>query len=154
MVLAAISFVLEVRAATEIAAAAPAVWAVLTDLRSFAAWNPFIREARGSTEVGGTVHVRVRSALGVPLAFHAKVIASDAEHELHWCGHVLAPWLARGEHWFTIEPLGDRRVRFEQRERFSGLLPWLARRLLAREARCGFAAMNEALAARAEEAQW
>jgi len=139
----------EVRAATEIAAPADAVWRVLTDLPMFHEWNPFIRDARGSTDPGATVHVRVRSSLGVPLAFSAQVLGHAPGRELHWRGHVVAPWLACGDHVFSIEPLGDGRVRFEQRETFSGLLPALARRLLAREAKRGFDAMNRALAERA-----
>lgn len=141
---------IEVSASKEIAASAETVWDVLTDLEGFARWNPFIRRARGKPEVGKEVHVRVRSSIGVPLAFHAKVLARADNRELHWRGHVLAPWLASGDHTFTIEPLGDHLVRFVQRETFSGLLPWLGRRLLAREARRGFAAMNSALDARAQ----
>ena len=139
---------IEVNAATEIEAPAEAVWSVLTDLAQFKHWNPFIRDARGPTDVGGTVHVQVRPSLGIPLRFHAKVLSREPNRELHWRGHVLAPWFASGEHWFTIEPIGERRVRFVQREQFSGVLPWIARRLLAREARRGFAAMNDALEAR------
>jgi len=144
---------IEVNAATEIDAPAEAVWSVLTDLKSFKAWNPFIREARGTTDVGGSVRVRVRPSFGVPLVFHAKVLARQDNRELRWTGHVLSPWLARGEHTFTIEPLGADRVRFVQHETFSGLLPWLAKRLLAREARRGFDAMNQALGARVHECE-
>lgn len=140
----------EIRSTTEIEAPAETVWRVLTDLEAFAVWNPFIRRAEGSTEVGDTVHVRVRSSLRVPLGFEARILERREGRELRWRGHVLAPWLACGEHTFTIEPLEDGRVRFEQRETFSGLLPWLARRLLAREAQRGFDAMNEALADRAQ----
>ncbi len=123
-------------------------WKVLTDLAQFARWNPFIRDARGSTELGGTVRVRVEPRLPVRLRFTAKVLESDAGRRLHWRGHVIAPWLASGDHTFTIEPLADNRIRFEQRETFGGLLPWLARRPLAREAKRGFDAMNDALARR------
>jgi len=141
---------LEVRAATEIHASPSAVWRVLTDLPRFSSWNPFIRAARGSTGIGDTVHVRVRPPLGIPLAFRAKVLERDDERALRWEGHVLARWLASGDHSFEIEPLPEGGVRFEQRETFSGLLPWLGRRLLARQARRGFEAMNEALAREAE----
>jgi hypothetical protein len=142
---------IEVNAATEIDASAEAVWSVLTDLNSFKAWNPFIRDARGTTDVGGSVRVRVRPSVGIPLVFHAKVLSREDNHELRWTGHVFSPWLARGDHTFTIEALGKDRVRFVQRETFSGLLPWLAKRLLAREARRGFDAMNQALGARVHE---
>ena len=142
---------IEVRAATEIAASPSTVWSVLTDFARFSSWNPFIRRASGSAEPGKQVHVHVRPSLGIPLAFHATVLDSEVGRELHWDGHVLAPWLARGEHWFTIEPIDEHRVRFEQRERFSGVLPRLAARLLRREAKRGFEAMNAALAARAHD---
>ena len=141
---------LEVRASTEIHASPAAVWRVLTDLPRFAAWNPFIRRARGSTLVGDTVKVHVRPPLGIPLAFRATITESDHQRSLRWEGHVLARWLACGDHSFEIEPLPEGGVRFEQRETFSGLLPWLARRLLAPQARAGFEAMNAALAKEAE----
>ena len=137
---------MEVRTSIEIAAPAQVVWSVLTDLRGFDAWNPFIRAARGSTAVGNTVRLRVRSSFGLPLVFRAKVLGSEENRELHWQGHVLAPWLACGEHWFTIEPIDAHRVRFVQRERFTGVLPRLTARLLAREVKRSFEAMNEALA--------
>ena len=136
---------LEVRAATEIDAPPAAVWRVLTDLPRFANWNPFIRQASGNTDVGGTVHVRVAPSLRIPLRFRATVTAHD-DRELRWEGHVVARWLASGDHTFEITPLPGGRTRFEQAERFTGLLPWLAKRLLATEAKRGFDAMNAALA--------
>lgn len=142
---------IEVNATTEIDAPAEAVWSVLTALDQFKAWNPFIRDARGGTEVGGEVRVQVRASHGIPLVFRAKVVSREDNRELHWLGHVVAPWLARGEHWFTIEPIDANRVRFIQRETFSGLLPWLGARLLRREAKRGFEAMNGALEARVLE---
>jgi len=141
---------IEVTAATEIDAPADAVWDVLTDLEQFHDWNPFIRDARGATAVGGTVRVRVRPSLRVPLVFHATVIARDEPRALRWQGKVLARWLGSGDHTFEIEPLGDHRSRFVQREKFSGLLPRLAARLLTREAQRGFDAMNRALKERVE----
>jgi hypothetical protein len=141
---------LQVRAATEIHASPAAVWRVLTDLPRFRLWNPFIRAARGSTQKGGTVRVQVRPPLGVPLHFAARITEREDERELRWDGHVGAEWLARGDHVFTITRLADGWVRFNQIETFSGVLPWLLRRLLARQARRGFEAMNEALAREAE----
>lgn len=141
---------LEVRASTEIHATPAAVWRVLTDLPRFANWNPFIRSARGSTGVGDTVRVHVRPPLGIPLAFRATILERDDERSLRWEGHVLARWLACGDHSFEIEPLPGGGVRFEQHETFSGLLPWLGRKLLGPQARRGFEAMNAALAKEAE----
>ncbi|MGE5185424.1 MAG: SRPBCC family protein [Acidobacteriota bacterium] len=142
---------IEVSAEQEIDASADAVWNVLTDLDHFGEWNPFIREAHGKTNVGGEVRVRVKPSLHVPLVFHASVTASQPGRELRWHGEVLSRWIARGDHVFAIEPLGEHRVRFVQRERFTGILPWLAGKLVAREARRGFAAMNRALDRRVHE---
>ena len=139
---------MDVSASTDIPASAPAVWSVLTDFAHYAAWNPFIRAARGSAIPGDDVHVRVRSSFGMPLRFRATVLYSDPNHALHWRGYVLAPWLACGEHWFEIEPIDESHVRFVQRERFTGLLPRLVGPLLARETQHGFDAMNAALADR------
>ncbi len=141
---------IDIAAETEIAAPATAVWDALTDLTKFPSWNPFIRNATGTTALGGDVHVRVRPSFGVPLRFHAKVLYSEPDHALRWVGQVISPWLARGDHVFLIEPLPDGRVRFSQRETFSGLLPRLFGKRLANEARRGFDAMNAAIKARVE----
>jgi len=145
---------IEVRASIEIEASAATVWRVLTDLGSYHEWNPFIRDASGSLEVGGevSVHVRPPRRIGIrQLGFHATVLSRDEGRELHWRGRLGGSWLASGEHWFRIEPLDDHRVRFLQIERFDGLLASVARRLLAPQARIGFEAMNAKLAARAEQ---
>lgn len=142
---------IEVSETTEIEGSAHDVWAVLTELDRFGTWNPFIQRARGSTTRGGAVDVQVRPSFGVPLRFHADVYESVPDRELRWRGHVLAEWLASGDHVFAIEPIDEHRVRFVQRETFGGIVPRLARRLLEREARRGFAAMNRALAIRVAE---
>ena len=144
---------IEVVTSTEIAASAETVWRVLTDLAHYSAWNPFIRNARGSLEVGGSVRVRVRPSLRIPLVFHATVLDRDERHALRWRGHFGSEWLASGDHHFVIEPLGAHRVRFVQRERFDGWLPRIAPRLLERQTRRGFEAMNRELAAQAERAE-
>lgn len=140
-----------VSSATDIDAPAHDVWKVLTNLRAFRSWNPFIRKASGSVELGGDVHVRVQSSLPVRLGFSAKVVVREDDRLLRWRGHVIAPWFASGDHTFELEPIGDGRTHFVQREEFSGLVPWLARKLLAREAQRGFDRMNRALADRALE---
>jgi hypothetical protein len=145
---------IEIVASTEIDASAETVWGVLTDLERFGEWNPFIRRATGAPRVGAEVRVRVQPSIkAARLGFRATVLVCAPCRELRWRGHVIAPWLADGEHTFTIEPAPDGGVRFVQREVFRGLLPRLAGRLLAREARRGFQMMNGALRQRAESAR-
>ena len=143
----------EVAVSTTIDAPAETVWAILTDLSRFAEWNPFVCEAQGVLRVGATVRVRVQPSIrGVHLAFRPDVLACVEPHEIRWRGRFLAEWLGRGDHLFAIEPAGPGRVRFVQREAFSGILPRLARGLLERETRRGFELMNRALKERAERA--
>jgi hypothetical protein len=143
---------IELLSSIEIRAPAETIWETLTDFPRFRDWNPFIREASGDARAGGTVHVRVRSSMAIPLKFHAEVLGSDEPHELRWRGHVLAPWFASGEHTFTLEERVAGSVHFVQREVFGGVLPRLFSRLLEREALRGFQVMNRALKARAEAA--
>ena len=138
---------------TAIAAPADRVWRILTELSRYPEWNPFIRRARGSLSVGGTVHVRVKAALGIPLRFRARILVCEPGRELRWRGQVGGAWLAMGEHSFRIDPIDEGHVRFVQHERMAGLLPRLLAGLFAREVRRGFAAMNRELAARAERAE-
>jgi len=101
-------------------------------------------------DVGAKLRVRVKSRLRLPLVLRPTVTVCEANRELRWRGHVVTPWLGAGDHTFTVEPTRDGRVRFVQREVFTGLLPSLFRQLVARETRAGFQAMNDALKVRAE----
>ncbi|HEU0030152.1 MAG TPA: SRPBCC domain-containing protein [Kofleriaceae bacterium] len=136
--------------ATEIDASPETVWRVLTDLPRYPEWNPFIRNACGSLAVGGTVRVRVRPMIQIPLVFHARILRREDNRALVWRGSVGGEWLAAGEHSFLIEPIDDGRVRFVQHEELVGLVPRFTAKLLAREVEHGFAAMNRELAARCQ----
>jgi hypothetical protein len=75
------------------------------------------------------------------------VLNVETNRELRWLGHLLVPGIFDGEHIFTIEPLGENRVRFVQRELFNGIaVPFFN----LSDTRRGFDEMNRALKARAE----
>jgi hypothetical protein len=59
--------------------------------------------------------------------------------------------LLDGVHSFTIETLQANRIRFAQREVFTGLLVPIFARSLNTDARSGFEEMNQALKSRAEQ---
>ena len=133
----------------EVAAPPAVVWAVLTDFASYPSWNPFIREIEGPVHERGRLRVRLEPPGGRAMTFRPVVRAVEPERELRWLGHVGLPGLFDGEHRFTITPVGPDLVRFEQAERFSGVLvPLLARALV--RTRAGFEAMNQALKGRVE----
>jgi hypothetical protein len=135
--------------AVEIEAPAERVWEVLTDLEAYPTWNPFIRRAAGELRRGARIQVTVQPPGRSEFSFEPTLIAVEPGRELRWLGHLGVRGLFDGEHGFTIEPLGDNRVRFRHHEVMRGLLvPFLGGMLSDTER--GFHEMNRALKARVE----
>ena len=141
----------ELRTEIEIQASAERVWQLLTDFPSFPQWNPFIRKATGNIRVGERLEVNIQPSGASAMTFRPTVLKVEPNRELRWLGHLLVPGLFDGEHFFTIEPLGEGRVRFTQREVFTGLLVPLLARGLDTDTWRGFEEMNLALKTRAEQ---
>ena len=135
----------------EIQATAERVWQLLTDFPSFPQWNPFIRKASGNIRVGERLEVNIQPSGASGMTFRPTVLKAEPNRELRWLGHLLISGLFDGEHSFSIEPLGESRVRFTQREVFTGLLVPLFARGLDTDTRRGFEEMNLALKTRAEQ---
>lgn len=142
----------ELRSEIEIQASAERVWQLLTDFASFPQWNPFIRRASGNVQVGERLEVNIHPSGASGMTFRPTVLKAEPNRELRWLGRLLISGLFDGEHIFTIEPFGTNRVRFVQREIFTGLLVPLFARGLDTDTRRGFEEMNQALKVRAEQA--
>ena len=137
----------------EISAPAEKVWRVLTDLERFPQWNPFVRKAEGELREGSRLKV-LADAPGLPnLTIKTTITRVIPGQEFRWIAHLVSPGLLDGEHIFEIEPLGEERVRFIQREHLRGLLLPILWPMLNFSTRGGFEAMNNALKRRAEEGQ-
>jgi hypothetical protein len=134
----------------EIAASAERVWRLLTDFASYPEWNPFIRRISGEPTTGERLEVRIEPPGGRGMTFRPTVLNAEDNRELRWLGHLLVPGLFDGEHSLVIQPLGENRVRFVQREAFRGLLVPLFARSLNNNTQRGFEEMNRALKGRAE----
>ena len=85
------------------------------------------------------------------LKLHCTVARNQPNRELSWKYHVTHPLLFRGEHIFTIEPLGENSVRFTDCEEFNGLLVFTQAKDIDTNTKRGFEAMDKALKARAEQ---
>ena len=141
----------ELHTEIEIQASPEKVWKILTDLAKWPEWNPFIHHAIGKAEVDEKVDIDFQpDSKGLKL--HCTVVKAEPNRELCWKYHVILPGLFRGEHSFTIEPLGADRVRFIDREIFNGLLVPLQAKDIDTNSRRGFEAMDKALKARVEQA--
>ena len=140
----------ELRTQIIIDASPEKVWQVLTDLDKYPEWNPFICHAIGKAEIGRTVDIDFQSdSTGMKL--HCTVVRFQPNRELSWTYHAMHPILFRGEHIFTIEPLGENRVRFIDREEFNGLLVFTQAKDIDTNTKRGFEAMDKALKACAEQ---
>ena len=141
----------ELRTEIEIQASDQRVWQLLTDFASFPRWNPFIRQAKGEVKVGARLVIHLQPSGASGMTFKPIVLKVEPNRELRWLGHLLRRGLFDGEHTFTIETLEANRVRFTQREVFTGLLVPLFARSLDTDTRRGFEEMNQALKSRAEQ---
>jgi hypothetical protein len=142
----------EICTETEIAASAERVWQVLTDFPAYSQWNPVISEIRGEMKVGSWLVVRVPALGGISTRFRARILRVEPPRELRWLGRFVLSSLFAGEHALIIEPLGDSRVRFVQREVYTGVLARAFLLIMGANNRRAFERMNLALKARAESA--
>ncbi|MFL7894241.1 MAG: SRPBCC family protein [Anaerolineales bacterium] len=133
----------------EIRATPEKIWAVLTDLEKYSEWNPLLYRAQGRIALGEKVNISAKTDSS-DRDFQCSVVKVEPNREFRWKFHVINPILFRGEHVFMIEPIDDHRVRFIDREAFSGLLVPLQAKDLETNAKAGMVAMGEALKKRVE----
>ena len=135
-----------------ISASAERVWQLLTDFDRYPQWNPFIRSISGRPEPHSKLKVFIQPSGARGMSFYPTVLRAKPNRELRWLGQLLISGLFDGEHIFIIEPIKESKVRFIQREKFSGLLVPLLWGGLDRDTRRGFNEMNAALKRLAESA--
>ncbi len=140
----------ELRTEIIIEASPEKVWNALTNLEKYPEWNPFICHAIGKAEAGKTVDIDFQpDSKGLKL--HCTVVTAEPNRELCWKYYFILPIVFRGEHSFTIEPIGDNQVRFIDKEIFNGWLVPLQAKDIDTNSKRGFEAMDRALKARAEQ---
>jgi len=132
----------------EIRAPSARVWRVLTDFVAYPEWNPFMLSVSGALVVGKKLTVQIKPPGGKEMAFKPTLVAIEPDKELRWLGRLVLPGIFDGEHRFELTARNGV-TRFEQSERFSGILVGMLGSTFEKTER-GFAAMNEALKQRAE----
>ena len=143
----------EIRTQIDIEASPERVWQVLTDIKSFPEWNPFMRRGEGEFRVGERVKLFLNPPGAMGITIKPGVLKAETGSELRWLGHLLVPGIFDGEHYFLIEPADEGTVRFIQGEKFRGfLVPLLGLMRVFKSTQVGFVQMNQALKERAEEA--
>ena len=134
----------------EIKAPCAVVWKILTDFPGYGSWNPFIRRIAGELIVGKRLSVFARLPCGLQMPLWPRVLELEVERKIKWLGSLLLPGLLDGEHLFIMEPLGKTKVRFVQREEYSGLLLPIMWMWLRNQGLQAFEMMNGAIKLTAE----
>jgi hypothetical protein len=124
------------------------VWEVLTDFDAYPDWNPFIKSIRGEVAEEKTIVAKIDK-----MTFKPRVLVFEKEKEFKWLGHLLFKGLFDGEHRFRLSENEDGTVAFEQSEKFTGILVPLFNKMLEKDTKPGFEAMNRAFKARCEESK-
>jgi hypothetical protein len=132
----------------EITASPQQVWAVLSDLRAYPRWNPFITRIEGELQEGKTLEVELRPPGRKGMVFRPRLLSVIKDKELKWLGRLFVAGIFDGEHHFWIERM-DSGVIFHQDEVFRGVLVPLTGSVLNRTVQ-GFGLMNQALKAEVE----
>lgn len=133
----------------EIDAPAGVVWKLLTDFEAMSSWNPFITSISGELKPGAKFSLQVTPPGKPAMRFRPTVLDVRPERELRWRGKLLVAGIFDGEHYFLLEPVGEKRTRLVHGENFSGVLVGPLSGMLAATQQ-GFDAMNAALKGLAE----
>lgn len=141
---------------TEIVIDAPAktVWRILMDFEKYPDWNPFIRRVEGEASVGSPLKIFIQPSGASGMTMKPNVVEHVPNEKFSWLGNLFVKGLFDGRHEFIIEPLiegAKEKVKFIQREIFSGILVPVIWALIKKDTRRGFEEMNSALKAEAEK---
>jgi hypothetical protein len=141
----------ELHTSIDIAATPEQVWAVLTDFERYDEWNPFVTAIEGAATVGERLRVRLVPPGARGITLKPRVTVVDSGRTFEWLGSIVVRGIFDGRHRFDLEATAQG-TRFTQAEHFSGVLVRLLPRSFHARTAAGFAAMNDALKARVEQA--
>ncbi len=136
---------------TEIVIDAPAkrVWDILTNLKAFEAWNPFMIKSVGEMRPKSRLINTMRTEK-TTMTFKPVVQQVITNEYFDWIGNLLVPGIFDGHHYFRIESINSHQVKLIHGENFSGILSSFIFRKIGNDTRLGFIKMNQALKRQAE----
>jgi hypothetical protein len=135
-----------------IQAPAEVIWELVHDLASWEAWNPTYTKASGDIRIGSTLEMTLQLPGQAAQQIRPVVLEWVPNEQLHWRLSLMGG-LVKTLRYIEIEELAPGSCIVSNGEYFAGLMGPSVVRRVGGSVRRGFAAMNEALKARAE-AQW
>ena len=139
----------EIREEIIINASAEEVCSVLTDLKSWKDWNPFIINSEGEVVEGRRIINSMKNG-DKTYVFKPKVLTVNENQEFTWLGRLFMPGIFDGRHSYYLEEIETGKVRLIQHETFSGILSGMILNKIEEETAANFKSMNEALKQRVE----
>jgi hypothetical protein len=137
----------EIRTETTIPAPPARVWRELADTAAYPEWNTLVTAVSGAPEEGGAIRIRLN--VGMLPALWVPVRVETFRPPERFCWSLTLPFgLFRAEHCFSLAAAPGGGTRFQNTERFTGLLGGLAGALMNRFFRQDYAGMDRALAVR------
>jgi len=93
------------------------IWKILTDVKKYPDWNPYIYEIKGDIQPGKMVRFRMK---GSPKErkFSAKILAFDPGKEWAWGGSI--GFLFKARHYFILESIDKDHTKLIQGETWTG----------------------------------
>lgn len=134
----------------EINAPVAHVWAILTDLERYEAWNSFVPKMTSTLKPGDPITIHVQMNPRMNYVVHEVVTVVEPERTLAW-GTTYPRWLLHGERYQELAPLGSDRCTYASHETFTGVMVPLLMGLLKRDITAGFAAVATGLKEYAEQ---
>ena len=124
------------------------IWDILMDHEKYSEWNPFIYELKGQFHLGGNLEVTMKNG-DKSMSFKPEVIAFQQNKTFAWKGKLFLPRIFDGSHYFELEKVKEG-TRLIHREEFKGILVWPILKMIGKETKENFKAMNLALKSRVE----
>ena len=129
-------------------APADVIWPILSDLPSWAEWNPLYPAARGEIHIGERLTLDVAVPGQAVRTIQPRILDWAPNDHIHW-RLVLMRGLITSTRYLEIEIMGETSCIVSNGELFTGPLSFLVRSQ-RRAIRQGFDAMGEAIKTRAE----
>ena len=133
-------------------APAHVLWAILSDLPAWSAWNPLYPEARGVIGFGELLTLTVAYPGRAPKPLKVRVLDWAPDEAIHWKQGALMG-LVDSIRYLEIEAMSETGCIFSNGQIFDGPLGRRYGQWNRRALKAGFAALGEALRDRAE-ARW
>lgn len=144
---------MDVKIEHRIGVRAPAhvIWDAISDLGAWKDWNPLYPRANGVLRIGAQLDLDLAIPGQKRRTIRPVILDWVPNDQIHWRLSILGG-LIQSTRYIEIEALTETGCIFSNGELFRGRIAPLALRRMAKDIRRGFAAMGEAVKARAEAA--